>query len=763
MIKELNIKSLRGATQPLNIKFDTNKKISLIFGENGSGKSTIVDAIDFIANQKFGSIEDLSGIGKAEFISIGSNKEDVFVNAKIGSTDYVGKMNTAITVQAPLNHNNMPKISILRRSKILSLITAMPSERYEEIRKFIEIDNIRKNEDNLKKAVKNVSSTYDKYTKDIAINIGTLIEQAKKEGRLDWEIWIKEKLQSSIEEKKTYLFDLQKIEISIVSLNETKKSMDNYKTQSDLSFADFQAKTQEISSPEDLEKISFLEVFEKTLAFFEANPMTSKCPVCSNDIVLESLIAEINEKIKEMRMLKDKKNNMDFAKQKYDKDYTILMNATRKFLENMNDFFKLCKDSSLYEITNSGINWNGYICSQSDIDSPSPQVISKILEGLIAINNLNISIMQKIEKLKTEVEDYKLLENLYRNYENFLKESAKYQKMKVKAEALYNILFTERKKYEEQVLSSIENEINMLYSKIHLNENISFVKFKMDEQKIGSVYIHCKFEDQESENAYKYMSESHLDTLGICLFIALAKKDGSEILVLDDVLTSVDRIHLRRFADLVDSLVLGNGFKQIVLTTHVSDWQMFYKTNRNPVYKIDFIELNKWSKNGGISHTKTKPDIDTLKNLISSANIDRQIVSSKAGILLESLCNFFVDIYDISVPRRDLTLGDYKNAFSSSFLNSLKIEKNGASENIRKKIDDVLQDAWVRNNVGCHFKHESTIPDNEVRTFVNNTIVLAETIVCPICGQLPAKDACSFWKCSCPEETQIKLYPYKKP
>jgi DNA repair exonuclease SbcCD ATPase subunit len=42
---KLGIRSFRGATQPVVIDFDTDKKITMIFGENGNGKSTIADAI----------------------------------------------------------------------------------------------------------------------------------------------------------------------------------------------------------------------------------------------------------------------------------------------------------------------------------------------------------------------------------------------------------------------------------------------------------------------------------------------------------------------------------------------------------------------------------------------------------------------------------------------------------------------------------------------------------------------------------------------
>jgi DNA repair exonuclease SbcCD ATPase subunit len=52
-IKSISISNFRGSSQRVNINFDSSKPLSLIFGENGTGKSTIIDAFDFICNKNF--------------------------------------------------------------------------------------------------------------------------------------------------------------------------------------------------------------------------------------------------------------------------------------------------------------------------------------------------------------------------------------------------------------------------------------------------------------------------------------------------------------------------------------------------------------------------------------------------------------------------------------------------------------------------------------------------------------------------------------
>ena len=50
-LTELRVECFRGATNRAELQFDPAKPLVVIFGENGTGKSTLVDALDLIANQ----------------------------------------------------------------------------------------------------------------------------------------------------------------------------------------------------------------------------------------------------------------------------------------------------------------------------------------------------------------------------------------------------------------------------------------------------------------------------------------------------------------------------------------------------------------------------------------------------------------------------------------------------------------------------------------------------------------------------------------
>jgi hypothetical protein len=69
----------------------------------------------------------------------------------------------------------------------------------------------------------------------------------------------------------------------------------------------------------------------------------------------------------------------------------------------------------------------------------------------------------------------------------------------------------------------------------------------------------------------KYLSESHLNSLGICLFLASAKlfNKVNRFLVLDDIVTSFDLGHRRRLLRLIKDEF--NDW-QIILLTHEHLW-----------------------------------------------------------------------------------------------------------------------------------------------------------------------------------------------
>ena len=51
-LKQLSIQYLRGAVAPFSLRFEKGKKLTVVYGENAAGKSTICDALEFLGKQE---------------------------------------------------------------------------------------------------------------------------------------------------------------------------------------------------------------------------------------------------------------------------------------------------------------------------------------------------------------------------------------------------------------------------------------------------------------------------------------------------------------------------------------------------------------------------------------------------------------------------------------------------------------------------------------------------------------------------------------
>lgn len=87
----------------------------------------------------------------------------------------------------------------------------------------------------------------------------------------------------------------------------------------------------------------------------------------------------------------------------------------------------------------------------------------------------------------------------------------------------------------------------------------------------GSLKFAIEFLSTNKGDPQGYLSEGHLNSLGLCIYLACVKlfNPPGTLLVLDDVLTSIDRNHRQRVADL---LLDEFGEFQLIVTTHDEWW-----------------------------------------------------------------------------------------------------------------------------------------------------------------------------------------------
>ena len=217
----------------------------------------------------------------------------------------------------------------------------------------------------------------------------------------------------------------------------------------------------------------------------------------------------------------------------------------------------------------------------------------------------------------------------------------------------------------------------------------------------------------------------------------------------------------------------AENFNQLFITTHYRPWRDRYRYARGPAANIQLIELLHWSLPRGIKHTKTELSVDELREHLNQEPMDRQIVSSKAGILLESLLDHITLVYECKIARKSepaYTLGELNGCIGRRLRQSMKSEsigEDGSTVVSSTLFDPILMrlgglGSWVRNQVGCHWSVPGMdISNTEIRDLANVTIDLADALVCENCGELPYRDRTgSYFECRC---RRRRFHPLNNP
>jgi hypothetical protein len=445
---------------------------------------------------------------------------------------------------------------------------------------------------------------------------------------------------------------------------------------------------------------------------------------------------------------------------------SIVAQSRKEFCQKTKSLGNLLKPSPLKEVTDLNIQWTDYDNLLTH-DQPTEDIEAKaraLLQAALPCKQLLATRKQNDQK---SINQRNAIKGHYDTHTEKLKSAKSLEGLSQQLTKALEIVSQQRKAYVEGVLEAISGEVEKLYTKLHPNEGIGGIRFYLKPNAIGSLEFDAQFQTESELPPQAYYSESHLDTLGICVFLALTKHfmTDNTIIVLDDVVTSVDGPHLDRFMALLHDE--APNFNQVVVSTHYRPWKDRYRNARGPAAKTQVIELRSWSLQGGVQSDEAITTIKELRVMLAAPKMDRQTVASKAGIQLESLLDFITYHYGCKMARQfepNYTLGALAIAIEPKFAKLLKTLKPGAAGQpkvetmLKTIIDELTMKAWIRNQAGCHFSVlGSDITDSEIKEFGTKVLVLADALVCPACEAFPTtKPSGSYWQCDC---GKLEMHP----
>ena len=195
------------------------------------------------------------------------------------------------------------------------------------------------------------------------------------------------------------------------------------------------------------------------------------------------------------------------------------------------------------------------------------------------------------------------------------------------------------------VIKTISDEVATMWAVLHPDEPINEVGLYQHADADKAIDLTLRFHGKTQPSPRLTLSEGHRNSLGLCVFLALAKRgDEPSPIVLDDVVTSFDREHR---ASVTDLLIHHMGGFQIIVLTHEYDW--FIDLHNRLSGKLwDFQQLRPFSDPAiGIQWSGSPVGFEPARAML---DIDAPSAANKARGLLDQHLAVVSERLKISMP-----------------------------------------------------------------------------------------------------------------
>jgi energy-coupling factor transporter ATP-binding protein EcfA2 len=205
------------------------------------------------------------------------------------------------------------------------------------------------------------------------------------------------------------------------------------------------------------------------------------------------------------------------------------------------------------------------------------------------------------------------------------------------ADRVFDAYQTKQKQDLAELLKRISHRVAEIYAALHPGENLA-ESVSIEPWTAKGVELAVEFYGSRQRPPHGVLSESHLNSLAIALFLAMAEEFNTQLgfLLLDDVINSFDVEHRGRLAEL-----LADGFSdwQIIVLTH--DQQFFeHLSRRAPSWRK--LELTSWSYDAGPRTTRyaTSGIVAAARERLASGDVHGSAAKARRALeeLLQEVC-----------------------------------------------------------------------------------------------------------------------------
>jgi AAA domain-containing protein len=306
-------------------------------------------------------------------------------------------------------------------------------------------------------------------------------------------------------------------------------------------------------------------------------------------------------------------------------------------------------------------------------------------------------------------------------------------------ERLLTALRHTRQDVAQETLKAIQGRVAEFYFAIHPrdheDEATGAPSIEVQRHGKGTAFVRGEFVGKEVRDPQWVYSDGHLDTVGMCIFFALRRYRAElvgdpRIMVLDDIVISIDLSHARRLISLLKEKFSDH---QILILTHNG---LFAHWCKNLIPGLRRLHIKGWTIDGG-------PQIGEYGDALSrlTAAIGNGTAKEIGLALMEFLDEWTLEAryaYSVAVPAKygeEYTLTEIWEPLSSTLKEigkKLKSDLGGALGAL-EKLRDVPA---VRNGLAAHendFARE--YPRDTMVEIATAGLKLADALYCLKCRQ----------------------------
>jgi hypothetical protein len=366
-----------------------------------------------------------------------------------------------------------------------------------------------------------------------------------------------------------------------------------------------------------------------------------------------------------------------------------------------------------------------------------------------AIENKKISLAETDEARKF-YQDIQKLKSLRDSYLRLIEIGSKIRVYERQISSLAKIHqeFEEREQEGlSRVLEAISHNVDEYFKFLHPDEGFDQIRLILTEER--GLEFSLKFYGRPISPPLKVLSESHLNSLGISLFLASSQyfNRANGFLVLDDVMSSFDVNHRRSL-----SRLLREEFPdtQFLLFTHDDLWFDLLKQEL-PTNRWLFKELARWSHENGIEIIESPMSLrERIQHCLETNDNDGAANKCRTLIegVLKQICeDLGVRLEYCSRERNDRREGSELIDGLGHYLN----ENKSLRQRENKSLFGDLRADQLLTNIGSHHKNlgVTSLARGDIEMVLRDIDEFEALFVCSNCNK-PAKKSYS------PRDSKLK-------